>query len=98
MSGSPRALDLPVRSVRLVAGSAVTVDRLRRRYTAHRGDALRWHLGRHEELAAGLARADLDELVVDTERLSPRAVAERVLRHFGIVTQLSGSRTAANSV
>jgi len=39
--------DLPIRSVRLVAGTAATEARLRRRYSMHQGHALNWHLQRH---------------------------------------------------
>lgn len=80
-----RVFDLPVRSVRLVAPAAVVEARLRGRYPQHRDRALDWHLRRHLDLGQRQALADLDELVVDTERLVPRAVAEQVARHFGLL-------------
>ncbi len=36
----------------------------------------------YQELARRLQAADLDELVISTNDLSPRAVAERVLEHI----------------
>lgn len=77
-----QVFDLPVRSVRLTATRTVTEERLRRRYTEHQSQALRWHLERHDQLARELADADLDELAVSTDQVSVRTVAERVLQHF----------------
>ena len=85
-----RVFGLPVRSVRLVAGAAVTEARLRGRYPAQRERALAWHLQRHAELAERLARADLDELVLPTDGLTPWAVATAVLADVGLV----GTRAA----
>lgn len=83
-----RALALPLRSVRLTASPEVTGARLRQRYTEDRGAALRWHLDRYDERAAVIERADLDELVVDTDHRRPRAVAEQVLRQVGLVPRI----------
>jgi len=76
-----RALGLVVRSVRLEADPDVTSSRLRSRYP-ERAAALAWHLDRYQQLARRLAAADSDELVIATDDLTPRAVAERVLHHF----------------
>lgn len=80
-----RAFGHPVRSVRLEASPAVTEARLRRRYTEHQESSLNWHLERYEALGRQLASADLDELIISTDDLVPRAVAERVLGHFGLL-------------
>ncbi|MFC9607516.1 hypothetical protein ACFTTN_29190 [Streptomyces niveus] len=84
------ALTLPVRSVRLEAGAAVTETRLRGRCPDARPDALQWHLERYETLAAQLAEADLDEFVIATDNLTPAAVARRVTEHFGLPAAPSG--------
>ena len=78
------AFALPVRSVRLTASAGVTEARLRRRYTGDQTNSLSWHLERHADLSQRQALADLDELVIDTDELTPRAVAEAVLLHFGL--------------
>lgn len=78
------ALELPVRSVRLVADASVAAERLTRRYDPDRQEALHWHLQRHETLARRLAESDLDEHVIATDALSPREAAHRVLAHFGL--------------
>ncbi|MFF0338350.1 hypothetical protein [Kribbella sp. NPDC004875] len=83
------AVEGPVRMVRLTADADIVKQRLRGRYDAGQ-KALDWHLERCEEIAARLEAADLDELVIDTSRLAPREVAERALRHFGL---LDGSAT-----
>jgi chloramphenicol 3-O-phosphotransferase len=75
---------LPVRSVRLVASAASTEARLRRRYSEQQSGTLNWHLERHSNLADRLAAQDLDELVIDTDSMSPHEVAVRVLEHFGL--------------
>ncbi|GAA1428971.1 hypothetical protein GCM10009616_10010 [Microlunatus lacustris] len=80
-----QAFGLPVRAVRLVASAAVAEARLRGRYTEHQDRALDWHLRRHVDLGARLALADLDELLVDTDRRAPRAVAELVVQHFDVL-------------
>jgi hypothetical protein len=80
-----RAFGLPVRAVRLVAAADVTAARLRQRYSAEQDAALVWHLQRHTELALRLARADLDELVLDTSSRTARAVAEEVVDHVGLL-------------
>lgn len=81
-----RVFALPVRSVRLIAGTAVTEARLRRRYDEHQHRALDWHLRRHADLSEQLAREDRDELTIDTDSCSPRSVAEATLEHFGLVS------------
>lgn len=80
-----QVFSLPVRSVRLVATAPVTEARLRRRYTRHQGGALTWHLERHLDLSNQLALVDLDEVVIQTDDREPRAVAETVASHFGLV-------------
>jgi chloramphenicol 3-O-phosphotransferase len=79
------AFGLTVRSVRLTASDAVVQARLRARYGASRVSALGWHLPRHAALAGELARADLDEVAIDTDALRPRDVARRVLQHVGLL-------------
>jgi hypothetical protein len=79
------AVEQPVRMVRLTADADVTRKRLRGRYSASQGSALEWHLERCDEIAARLDAADLDELVIDNSRLGPHEVAERTLRHFGLL-------------
>ena len=81
---------LPVRSIRLVASTRVVEARLRRRYSEHQSRALSWHLERHGELTQRLALTDLDELVINTDELNPRSVAEEVIDHF-----VSGSARAS---
>lgn len=81
-----RVFALPVRSVRLVAGTATTEARLRRRYTEHQARALGWHLQRHGELTQRLALENLDELLIDTDDLDPRSVAEETIKHFGLLS------------
>lgn len=78
------AVGCPVRPVRLTADAHVTRRRLRGRYSASQQPALDWHLKRCEEIAARLEAADLDECSIDTTALAPHAVAERILRHFGL--------------
>ncbi len=90
-----RAFDLPVRAVRLVAAVEVADARLRRRYSAQQDGALRWHLARHADLADRLARADLDELVLDTTGRTPRSVAEAVVDHVGLVPPSPDGQAAA---
>ena len=77
---------LPIRAVRLVAGTAVTNTRLRRRYTEHQDRARIWHLQRHAELSERLAGNDLDELVIVTDELTPRSVAGLVVDYFGLLS------------
>jgi hypothetical protein len=77
--------ELPVRSVRLLAGAGVVEARLRHRYTKDQQHALSWHLQRHAELSERLAQADLDELAIDTDERRPRLVAETILDHFGLL-------------
>ncbi|MFC9607195.1 hypothetical protein ACFTTN_27495 [Streptomyces niveus] len=89
------ALALPVRSVRLEAGPAVTETRLRGRCPDARPDALQWHLERYETLAAQLAKADLDEYVIATDNLTPAAVARRVTEHFGLPAAPSGPQSGS---
>ncbi|GAA0590071.1 hypothetical protein HPO96_04115 [Kribbella sandramycini] len=83
------ALGGPLRLVRLTAAPAKTERRLRGRYSASQSQALQWHLERYAELAARLAAADLDELVIDTSRLRPHEVAERIGRHFGVAKDMT---------
>jgi chloramphenicol 3-O-phosphotransferase len=80
-----RAFGLDVRPVRLEADDEVIAERLRRRYGADRPDALRWHLERVEELARRLRAVDQDERVISTSFRTPRAIAEDVLDHFGLL-------------
>lgn len=77
-----RAVGMAIRSVRLEAGEQVRSARLAGRYGLDRGVALRWHLQRHQQLAARLASAGLDEAVIATDDLGPRTVAQEVLAHF----------------
>lgn len=79
------AVELPLRMVRLTADAGITRKRLRGRYSPGQRSALEWHLERYDEIAARLVAADLDELVIDTSRLGPHEVAERTLRHFGLL-------------
>ncbi|WP_432890587.1 hypothetical protein ACQPYH_13110 [Kribbella sp. CA-245084] len=79
------AVECDVRMVRLTADAGITRKRLRGRYTASQRSALDWHLERCDEIAARLQAADLDELVIDTSTLEPHEVAERALRHFGLL-------------
>jgi len=79
------AVERRVRMVRLTADADVIRQRLRGRYSASQRSALEWHLERCDEVAARLDAADLDELVIDTSTLGPHEVAERVLRHFGLL-------------
>lgn len=72
-----RVFALPVRSVRLLAGTAVTEARLRRRYTKHQNHALDWHLQRYAELSQRLALNDLDELVITTDERAPAQLPKR---------------------
>ncbi|MFJ4297592.1 hypothetical protein [Curtobacterium sp. NPDC089689] len=76
------AVDLPVRSIRLVARPTTIEARLRSRYDQRRQHHLEWHLDRFERIAERQAAADLDELVVDTDTIAPADVADIVLRHF----------------
>lgn len=75
-------LGLDVRSVRLEASAEMTASRLRSRYSHDRAAALAWHLERSGELAGRLRAAHLDECVIETDHLTPRAVAVRVLKYF----------------
>ncbi|MEV4261358.1 hypothetical protein [Kribbella sp. NPDC049584] len=79
------AVDCDIRMVRLTADAAIIRKRLRGRYSASQRSALEWHLERCDEVAARLEVADLDELVIDTSALGPLEVAERTLRHFGLL-------------
>lgn len=79
------AVEGPLRLVRLRASPDVIHRRLRSRYTASRASALQWHLDRSAEVAARLEEAGLEELVIDTDALTPRGVAELTLRHFGLL-------------
>ena len=81
-----RVFALPVRSVRLIAGITVAEARLRRRYSEHQTSALTWHLQRHGELTQRLALDNRDELVIDTDELDPRSVAEEIVEHFGLLS------------
>jgi hypothetical protein len=79
------AVECCVRMVRLTADAEVTRQRLRGRYSGSQRAALEWHLERCDEIAARLDVANLDELVIDTSALAPDQVAQRVLRHFGLL-------------
>lgn len=79
------AFALPVRSARLEAGPEVTASRLRRRYSPDQAPALAWHLERYAALTRRLVDADLDELTLATDELSPGAVARHILSHFGVL-------------
>jgi anti-sigma factor RsiW len=85
------AVERRIRMVRLTANADIIRQRLRGRYSASQRSALEWHLERCDEIAARLEAADLDELVIDTSTLGPQEVAERTLRHFGL---LDNSATA----
>lgn len=52
---------------------------MRRRYQSGREDALRWHLERYAELARELDRAGADDMVLDTDHVGPREIAERIM-------------------
>jgi hypothetical protein len=80
-----RVFALSVRSIRLMAGVAVTEARLRRRYTEHQSRALDWHLQRHVDLSKQLVLQDLDEFVIQTDGCAPRSVAVRIADHFGLL-------------
>lgn len=79
------AVGCSVRMVRLTADADIIRKRLRGRYSASQRSALEWHLERCDEIAARLEAAGLDELVIDTSTLGPQEVAERTLRHFGLL-------------
>ena len=79
------ALGLTIRPVRLVATNATTERRLRGRYSASQTAAHQWHIERYQQLNEQLASADLDELVIQTDDLSPDAVARAVLMHFRLL-------------
>jgi adenylylsulfate kinase-like enzyme len=79
------AVERDIRLVRLAANADVIKRRLRGRYSASQTAALEWHLERCDEIATRLEAADLDELVIDTTTLEPHEVAERTLRHFGLL-------------
>lgn len=79
------ALGLTIRPVRLVASNETTQRRLRGRYSSSQTAALQWHLDRYHELNDRLAAADLDELVIQTDEMSPTAVARAVLTHFELL-------------
>lgn len=79
------AVGCQVRMVRLTADAELTRQRLRGRYSASQRSALEWHLERFDEIAARLAAANLDELVIDTSTLEPHQVAHRTLQHFGVL-------------
>ncbi|MGW7682286.1 hypothetical protein ACWGID_16205 [Kribbella sp. NPDC054772] len=79
------AVESQVRMVRLTAQPDIVRRRLRGRYSASQKSALDWHLGRCDEIASRLQAANLDELVIDTSTLAPQEVAERALRHFGLL-------------
>ncbi|GAB3925433.1 hypothetical protein GCM10011575_05740 [Microlunatus endophyticus] len=81
------ALELTVRPVRLVASPAITETRLMGRYTETQSAKYDWHAQRHLELSERLAAADLDEVIIDTDKLRPSEVATAVLRHFGYVLE-----------
>lgn len=79
------AVERRIRMVRLTADADIIRKRLRGRYSASQRSALEWHLERCDEIATRLEAADLDELVIDTSTLGPQEVAERTLRHFGLL-------------
>jgi hypothetical protein len=78
------ALGLQVRPVRLVASAAVAEQRLQKRYGPSEDWKVDWHVEHRAAVDHSIAAADLDELIIDTDELTPRAVAERILRHFGL--------------
>lgn len=67
--------------VELTASPAVAEQRLRGRYDADRGDALAWHLSRHEQAAADVARFS-HALRVDTDRRTPAETAALIHHRF----------------
>jgi len=79
-----RAVDLPVRSVRLTAQASTAEGRLRARYEPSRETELRWHLDRWTELAERQEAADLDEIIIATDTLNSGGVARLILQHFGL--------------
>ena len=48
-----------------------------------------WHLQRHGDLTQRLALDNRDELVIDTDELDPRSVAEEIVEHFGLLLEAS---------
>lgn len=78
-----RAVEMPVRTLRLVADPATVEARLRRRYDPAQADALSWHLARYAGLRERQARAALDEAVIATDGRTPAEVARAVVAHFG---------------
>jgi chloramphenicol 3-O-phosphotransferase len=86
------AVERRIRTVRLTADADIIRKRLRGRYSASQRSALDWHLERCDEIAARLEAADLDELVIDTSTLEPHEVAERTLRHFGLLDNSATNR------
>jgi len=73
-----------LRIVLLTASPAVAEARLRGRYDAERGDALDWHLARRERLASELVSGPCNEFTLDTDHLTPAAVAAAVLRNLDL--------------
>jgi hypothetical protein len=78
------ALGLAVRPVRLVASAAIAEQRLRNRYGPSEDWKVDWHLEHRAAVDQRIAAANLDELIIDTDAMTPPAVAERILRHFGL--------------
>ena len=74
-----RALGVPLDVVRLVGSAAVVEPRLRVRHVAD-PEGLAWHLRRRGELDAVLDAADVADAVVAVDGLTPREVADVVLR------------------
>jgi len=71
------AVDCPLALVRLTADLELIRRRLHRRHDLD-PDGLRWHLDRSGELDAILARADVDDLVIDVTELTPEQTATRI--------------------
>lgn len=70
----------------LICRLTVDADIARTRLTVRHADderGLAWHLNRTAELAGVLARADLDDVTLDTSRRTPHAVARAIQRRAG---------------
>lgn len=66
-----------------VMATLSTIDARLRRHSSSCYRQLDWHLRRHPPLSARLAAADVDEVAIDTESLTPFETASAVLVQFG---------------
>ncbi len=65
--------------VRLRASKPVLTERIAGR---ERGESLRWHTERAQHLAALMDRANLGDLIIDTDGKTPEAIADKIARGF----------------